>query len=207
MYCWGAESAAVAAHDDGVVQWRRTFSKVLPDAWPRWMPSGRWPRRCTPRPVSFWLRMVSTAMAVLPVWRSPMMSSRWPRPMGTMASMARMPVCSGTFTGSRVTTPGASCSMGAGLRGLDGAQAVNGLAQGVHRPAQHGVPHRDVGRPAGALGPGPLVEAGLAAQQDHAHAVPFQVQHHALGAGFKLDQLAVHRPVQAVDGGDTVADF
>jgi hypothetical protein len=29
-----------------------------------------------------WLIMVSTAMAVLPVWRSPMISSRWPRPIG-----------------------------------------------------------------------------------------------------------------------------
>ena len=56
--------------------------------------------------------MVSTAMAVLPVWRSPMISSRWPRPMGTMASMARMPVWRGTVTGSRERTPLASCSMG-----------------------------------------------------------------------------------------------
>ena len=60
----------------------------------------------------FWFKIASTAMAVLPVWRSPMMSSRWPRPMGTMASMARMPVWRGTVTGSRVTTPLASCSMG-----------------------------------------------------------------------------------------------
>src|SRR3972149_482442 len=40
--------------------------------------------------------MVSTAMAVLPVWRSPMISSRWPRPMGIMPSMALRPVCSGS---------------------------------------------------------------------------------------------------------------
>ena len=31
---------------------------------------------------SFWLMIVSMAMAVLPVLRSPMMSSRWPRPIG-----------------------------------------------------------------------------------------------------------------------------
>ena len=57
--------------------------------------------------------MVSTATAVLPVCRSPMMSSRWPRPIGIMASMALSPVCSGSFTGWRSTTPGAIFSMGA----------------------------------------------------------------------------------------------
>jgi hypothetical protein len=36
----------------------------------------------------FWLMIVSIAVAVLPVWRSPRISSRWPRPMGIMESMA-----------------------------------------------------------------------------------------------------------------------
>src|SRR5436309_636381 len=48
---------------------------------------------------SRWLMIVSTAMAVFPVWRSPMMSSRWPRPIGVIASMATIPVWSGSFTG------------------------------------------------------------------------------------------------------------
>ena len=58
-------------------------------------------------PLPFWLMIVSSATAVLPVWRSPMISSRWPRPIGTMASIALMPVCSGSLTGWRSTTPGA----------------------------------------------------------------------------------------------------
>ena len=62
-------------------------------------------------PLPFWLMMVSRATAVLPVCRSPMMSSRWPRPMGTMASMDLRPVCRGSFTGFRSTTPGAMRSM------------------------------------------------------------------------------------------------
>ena len=61
--------------------------------------------------VSFWLRIASIAMAVLPVWRSPMISSRWPRPMGIMASMALIPVCSGSLTGWRFTIPGATTSI------------------------------------------------------------------------------------------------
>ena len=60
----------------------------------------------------FWLMIVSMAMAVLPVWRSPMISSRWPRPIGIMASMALMPVCSGSLTGARSMTPGARRSTG-----------------------------------------------------------------------------------------------
>ncbi len=39
-------------------------------------------------PEVFWLMMVSMAIAVLPVWRSPMISSRWPRPIGTIESTA-----------------------------------------------------------------------------------------------------------------------
>src|SRR4026207_1292939 len=57
-------------------------------------------------------------MAVLPVERSPMTSSRWPRPIGIIESIALMPVWSGSFTGWRLTTAGASNPGGGGLRGL-----------------------------------------------------------------------------------------
>jgi hypothetical protein len=59
----------------------------------------------TPRPR--WLMIVSTAIVVLPVLRSPMMSSRWPRPIGVMVSITLIPVCSGWLTGWRLTIPGA----------------------------------------------------------------------------------------------------
>ena len=51
--------------------------------------------------------IVSIAIAVLPVCRSPMISCRWPRPIAVIASMALMPVCIGSFTGCRWTTDGA----------------------------------------------------------------------------------------------------
>src|SRR5215211_2489041 len=54
-----------------------------------------------------WLMIVSRQTALLPVFWSPMTSSRWPRPMLVMASMALMPVSSGSFTGWRWTTVGA----------------------------------------------------------------------------------------------------
>ena len=50
------------------------------------------------------------ATAVLPVWRSPMMSSRWPRPIGIIESIALRPVCSGSCTDLRATMPGALIS-------------------------------------------------------------------------------------------------
>ena len=52
------------------------------------------------------------AMAVLPVWRSPRINSRWPRPMGMSASMTLRPVWSGTVTGARSMMAAAGRSIG-----------------------------------------------------------------------------------------------
>src|SRR5215218_870930 len=64
------------------------------------------------RSESLLLMIVSIAIAVLPVWRSPMISSRWPRPIGIIESIALRPVCIGSVTGWRWTTPGALNSAG-----------------------------------------------------------------------------------------------
>src|SRR3954452_15442328 len=56
--------------------------------------------------------MVSIAVAVFPVERSPMISSRWPRPTFVIESIALMPVMSGSFTGWRSITPRALYSRG-----------------------------------------------------------------------------------------------
>src|SRR6266542_2424058 len=61
---------------------------------------------------SCWLRIVSTTIAVFPVERSPMISSRWPRPTFVIESIALIPVCSGSLTGWRSITPGALNSSG-----------------------------------------------------------------------------------------------
>ena len=50
------------------------------------------------------------ATAVLPVWRSPMISSRWPRPIGIRLSIALRPVCIGSCTDLRGMMPGAFTS-------------------------------------------------------------------------------------------------
>ena len=56
--------------------------------------------------------IASIATAVLPVPRSPMISSRWPRPTFVIESIALTPVWSGSFTGWRSITPGALNSSG-----------------------------------------------------------------------------------------------
>jgi hypothetical protein len=59
-----------------------------------------------------WEIIVSTPMVVLPVERSPMINSRWPRPIGIIASIAMMPVCTGWLTDLRFMMPGAIFSTG-----------------------------------------------------------------------------------------------
>jgi hypothetical protein len=87
--------------------------------------------------LAFWLMIVSIAIAVLPVWRSPMMSWRWPRPIGIIASMALMPVCSGSCTDLRCMTPGAWQLEGAAaLDAGDLAEAVDRVAERVDDAAE-----------------------------------------------------------------------
>ncbi len=72
------------------------------------------------RSLPFWLMIVSIATAVLPVWRSPMISSRWPRPIGTIASIDFNPVCTGCETFCRSITPGATFSITSRILALTG---------------------------------------------------------------------------------------
>ena len=55
---------------------------------------------------------MSIAIAVFPVCLSPIISSRWPLPIGVIASIALIPVSKGEFTLSLVITPGATTSIG-----------------------------------------------------------------------------------------------
>src|ERR1700682_475630 len=84
-------------------------------------------------PVPFWLMIVSIAIAVLPVPLSPMISSRCPRPMGIMESIALIPVWSGSLTGCRTMMPGASDSTLRACLALIGPAAakIRGSTAGV----------------------------------------------------------------------------
>src|SRR6478736_4192021 len=85
----------------------------------------------------FWLMIVSMPTAVLPVPRSPMISSRWPRPIGIIESIDLRPVCSGCVTGWRWMTPGALNSRGRVVAASIGPWPSSGLPSGsTTRPSR-----------------------------------------------------------------------
>ena len=145
------------------------------------------------------------AMAVLPVLRSPMISSRWPRPIGIIESIALMPVCSGWLTGWRSAIPGALNSKRAPVRGLDHALAVEGAAQRIDDAADQLGPHRHREKLAGAPHLVALADPEVVAQDDGAHRALLQVEDLAEGAVLELDPLPRHGAGQAVDARDAVA--
>ena len=135
-----------------------------------------WPR---------WLMIASMAIAVLPVCRSPMISSRWPRPIGMRASMALMPVWSGSFTGWRCTTPGALNSTGRKLVVSIGPRSSMRVAQRVDHTAQQGLADGHLDDVAGAADRVALLDEGVLAEQHDADVVLLEVQHeagHAVGS-------------------------
>ena len=104
--------------------------------------------------------IVSMAMAVLPVERSPMISSRWPRPTGNHG-VNRLDA------GLHRLVDGLPCYdvwrdslQRAEPRGLDGAFAVDGNAERVYNAAQHGVANRHLSDAARRPNLGALLDAG-----------------------------------------------
>ena len=77
------------------------------------------------------------AIAVLPVWRSPRINSRWPRPMGMSASMTCRPVWSGTSTAARTMMAAEGRSMGRRLVEATGPLSSRGRPSGsITRPSK-----------------------------------------------------------------------
>ena len=80
---------------------------------------------------------VSITIAVLPVWRSPMISSRWPRPIGIRLSIALRPVCIGSCTERRGMMPGALTSTSLRSAASIGPLPSSGLPSGsTTRPSR-----------------------------------------------------------------------
>src|SRR4051795_7514225 len=96
--------------------------------------------------LSLLLMIASIAIAVLPVWRSPMISSRCPRPIGIIPSIALSPVWSGSFTGWRWTTPGALNSAGrvsdVSMSPLPSSGLPSGSTMRPSRPSPTGISSR-----------------------------------------------------------------
>src|SRR6266576_3317738 len=107
---------------------------------------------------SCWFKIVSTAIAVFPVERSPMISSRWPRPTFVIESIALIPVCSGSFTGWRWTTPGALNSSGRRSSVSIAPWPSRGLPSGsTTRPSRAGPTGTEATRPVRRTGSPSLI--------------------------------------------------
>ena len=145
-------------------------------------------------------------MAVLPVCRSPMISSRWPRPIGIRLSIALMPVCIGSCTDRRGMMPGALTSTTRRSDDVEVAFAVDGIAEGVDHAAEQSLADRDVDDGAGALDRVALADVAVVAEQHDADVVLFEVERQSLDAVGELHHLAGLHLVEAVDARDAVAD-
>ena len=148
--------------------------------------------------------IVSIAIAVLPVWRSPMISSRWPRPIGIIESIAFRPVCIGSLTGWRWTTPGALNSAGRVSVVSIVALAVERVAERVDDAAEQRLADRDLEQVAGALDRVALDDLLPVAEQHGADVVGLEVQRQAGDAVRQLEHLERHAVLEAVDAGDAV---
>ena len=145
-------------------------------------------------------------MAVLPVWRSPMISSRWPRPIGIIASIAFRPVAIGSLTDLRGNDAGRLDVDAGALCGVDRALAVDRVAERVDDAAEKLLADRHVDDRAGALDRLAFLDLAVRAENDDADVVGLEVQRHAARAVLELDHLAGLDLVEAVGAGDAVAD-
>ena len=153
--------------------------------------------------------IVSIATAVLPVWRSPMISSRWPRPIGTIESIDFRPVCTGWLTDWRAITPGATFSITSVILALIGPLPSIGWPSALTtRPISSG-PTGTSQDAAGALDGVAFGDVLVLAQDHRADRVALEVQRQAEGRlavrrRRELEHFALHRVRQAVDAADAV---
>ena len=152
------------------------------------------------------LMMVSSAMAVLPVWRSPMRSSRWPRPIGIMVSMALMPVAMGSLTDLAIDDAGSETLDGEeGVR-VDGTLVVDRCAESVYYSADEGFADGDGHDLAGALDLVAFGKFGVVTEEHGAHLVFVEVHGETGNAVRELNEFASHDLIEAVDAGDPIAE-
>ena len=154
----------------------------------------------------FWLMMASSATAVLPVWRSPMMSSRCPAPDRHHRVDGLQPRLHRLAHGLAGDHAGRHLLDRRGAVRLDRPLAVDGLTERVHHPAEQRPPHRYLEDAPGALDGIALGDVAVVAHDDRADGVAFEIERESVGIVRKLDHLALHHVGQAVDAGDAVGE-
>ena len=156
--------------------------------------------------VPFWLMMVSMATTVLPVPRSPMISSLWPLPMG-IVGVDGLDACLKRFLHGLADNDARSGLFHVPVfRSFDGTLSVDGDAETVHDPA-------DQRSPTGTWAILPVLFAQVAfldlivlSENDSADIIFFEVEDHSGNAVRELKQLARHRILKTVDTRNTIAN-
>ena len=198
--------------DDGRVLQRAGLLQRGADRRRSSSPSGRSRRRCSAPAASgrrspscrFWLMIVSMPTAVLPVLRSPMISWRWPRPIGGHrvdgldAGLQRLADL------WRSITPAPAAPARAVRSASMSPRPSIGLPERVDHPAEERVADRHREDLAGALDLLALLDAGVVAEDDDADVADVEVQRDAERAALELEQLVGHGGGQALDVGDAV---
>src|ERR1700761_364399 len=134
-----------------------------------------------------------------------MISSRWPRPIGTRLSMALRPVCIGSCTERRGMMPGAFTSTRARRGALIGALPSIGVPRASTTRPHSPLADRHFDDGVGALDGVAFLDAAVVTENDDADIVGFEVQRHAPDTAGEFDHFAGLDIVQAVDAGDAVA--
>src|ERR1700741_3930764 len=118
-------------------------------------------------------------IADLPVWRSPMTSSRWPRPIGISESIAFSPVAIGSLPRLRRIRAGGLPADARALVALDRPLAVDRIAERIDHAAEQALADRHVHDGAGALDGLALLDVALAAEDHDADVVGLEIERHA----------------------------
>ncbi len=151
--------------------------------------------------------IVSRQMVVLPVERSPMMSSRCPRPIGIIASIGMMPVCTGWPIGLAADDAGSDLLDGIGDVARDRTLAVERFAERVDDAAEEPLADRHLQQLAGGLDLAAFFELGVVAENDDADLGLVEVQRHAGDALPEVEHLVQHHVAEPLDPCHAVADL
>ena len=154
-----------------------------------------------------WLMIVSMQIVVLPVERSPMINSRWPRPIGIIASIGMMPVCTGWPIGPAADDAGRELLDRIGDVARDRPLPVQRLAERVDDASQQALADRDLQQLARRADLVALLELRVVAEDDDADFGLVQVQRQAGDAVAEVEHLVEHDIAEAFDLGDAVADL
>ena len=133
-----------------------------------------------------------------------MMSSRWPRPIGTIESMDFKPVCTGWLTDWRSMTPGATFSIGEERFVSIGPLPSIGLTERVDDAAEQRLADGHLENAARGLHGVALGDVLVLAEHHRADGILLEVERQAEASARELDHLAVLHVGEPVDPADAV---